>query len=120
MVTNFEEYTYNITDEERIIIIPILIKGLSNKTKENPIHSDIICKKLNEYFKINNININISGARLRKLTNFLRSEGKLPVIATSKGYYCSYDKLEIIKQIESLEDRARAIYNSAAGLRKFL
>ncbi|MFY8161624.1 MAG: hypothetical protein ACOVNU_09870 [Candidatus Kapaibacteriota bacterium] len=119
MVKNFEEYTYDVTDEERVII-PILIKGLSTKTKENPIHSDDICKKLNEYFLKSNMNITISGARLRKLTNLLRSKGVLPIIATSKGYYCSFDKLEIRNQIESLEDRARAIYNSAEGLRKFL
>jgi hypothetical protein len=119
MVKNFEEFTYEITDEERIIM-PILIKGLSTKTKDNPMYSEEICKRLNEYFKKSNMNITITGARLRKITNFLRSEGVLPIIATSKGYYCSFDKIEIRKQIESLEDRARSIYNSAEGLRKFL
>jgi len=44
----------------------------------------------------------------------------MPIIATSKGYYCSYNHLEIKAQIESLEERAQAIMASADGLRKFL
>ena len=119
MITNFSEFTFPVTEDEKIIL-PILIKGLSTKTKDNPIHSDEICKRLNEYFKNSNIDIVLSGVRLRKLTNFLRSEGVLPIIATSKCYYCSFDKLEIIKQIESLEDRANSILNSANGLKKFI
>ena len=119
MIKNFEEITKEMTEGEKKLV-PVIIKGLSTKTKDNPIHSDEICKRLNEYFKNSNIDIVLSGVRLRKLTNFLRSEGVLPIIATSKCYYCSFDKLEIIKQIESLEDRANSILNSANGLKKFI
>jgi tetrahydromethanopterin S-methyltransferase subunit B len=50
----------------------------------------------------------------------IRSKGILPLIATSNGYYCSYDKQEIMEQIKSLQERADAIINSANGLKKFL
>jgi len=53
---------------------------------------------------------------LRKLTHFLRCNSILPLIATSKGYYVSYDNAEIDKQIKSLQERAAAIIESANGL----
>lgn len=114
MITNFEINTYSLTDEEKVYI-PLIIKGMSNKTKNNPIKSDAICKALKD-----NFGINMTGARLRKITNFIRSEGILPIIATSNGYYCSYDQDEIRNQIQSLYERADAIRHSADGLKRFL
>lgn len=116
MITNFEKETSPLTEEEQKYI-KLVITGLSTKTKDNPIKSEEICKRLNEKY---NFGCKMTGARLRKITNFIRSEGILPVIATSNGYYCSYDKNEIIEQIQSLNERADAILRSANGLRKFL
>jgi hypothetical protein len=44
----------------------------------------------------------------------------LPLIATSQGYYVSYDKQEINAQIQSLVERANSILKSAEGLKKFI
>jgi hypothetical protein len=41
-------------------------------------------------------------------------------MATSQGYYVSYDKQEILDQINSLTQRANSIMNSANGLKNFL
>jgi hypothetical protein len=57
---------------------------------------------------------------LRKLVNHIRVKGILPIIATSQGYYVSYDKQDILDQINSLTQRANSILNSANGLRNFL
>jgi hypothetical protein len=116
MITNFENETCPLSDDEKQFV-PLIIQGLSTKTKDNPIKSDSICEKLNDKY---NYGCKMTGARLRKITNFIRSEGILPVIATSNGYYCSYDKKEIEDQIKSLYERAEAIKNSADGLKKFL
>ena len=116
MITNFENETCPLSDDEKQFV-KIIIKGLENKTKDNPIKSDEICSKLNEKF---DFGCKMTGARLRKITNFIRSEGILPVIATSNGYYCSYDKKEIEDQIKSLYERAEAIMKSADGLKRFL
>lgn len=105
--------TASLSDEE-IMLANVIIKGLENKTKENAIKGSEICQRLNDK------GYNISEARLRKITNMIRTNGKLPIIATSRGYYCSYDKEEIRKQIKSLMERAEAIINSANGLKKFL
>lgn len=113
MVTNFENITASLSDDEKQLV-PIIIKGLSTKTKDSAIKATEICTKLNDK------GYKITEARLRKITNFIRSEGILPVIATSNGYYISYDKQEISKQIQSLTERAEAIMSSANGLKKFI
>jgi hypothetical protein len=115
MITNFEIETAPLTEDEKLYI-PIIIKGLSTKSKDKAIKSDAIVKALNEKYTY----CKMTGARLRKITNFIRSEGILPIIATSNGYYVSYDEEEIKSQIVSLLDRAQAIINSANGLKKFL
>lgn len=113
MLKNFEDITYDLTDEEKELA-DLIMWGLSTKTKDNPIKGADICKKLNEK------GYNITEARLRKITNMIRSLGKLPIIATSRGYYCSYDREEIESQIQSLMERANAIIKSAEGLKKFI
>ena len=113
MITNFEIITAELSEEERELVY-LIIRGLETKTKDNPIKGAEICKRLSDK------GYSLPEARLRKITNLIRSSGKLPIIATSKGYYCSYDKEDIRKQIESLMERADAIINSANGLRTFL
>lgn len=113
MITNFENITSQLTEDEKELV-HIIIQGLSGRTKDTPIKGAEICKKLN------NKGYKITEARLRKITNFIRSESILPIIATSNGYYCSYDKDEIKKQIQSLIERADAIMLSANGLKKFI
>jgi len=118
MITNFENITSDLTDEEKKII-PILIKGFNSHSKENPIKAPQIVKCINE--KKENYNIkSFSEVRLRKLCNFIRSNSLIPLISTSEGYYVSYNKEEIHKQIESLNQRANAILSSANGLTKFI
>lgn len=118
MITNFEQYTHELTDEEKKLV-PILIAGFKTKTKSNPITGADIVKAINsqkEKFGIKTF----SEPRLRKICNFIRAKGILPLISTSNGYYLSYDKEELRKQILSLNERADAIRNSAAGLEKML
>lgn len=113
MITNFEEITSELTARE-LELLPIIIQGLSTKTKSNPIKEpEIVSKMRNSGYKL-------SGERLRKIINHIRCHGLLPVIGTSKGYYVSYDKDEIFKQIKSLNQRANSIINSAKGLNKFI
>ena len=117
MVTNFEILTSELTTDEKQLI-KILIAGFKSHVGRNSaITSDEIIKILNDkpYTKVK-----VTGVRLRKMCNFIRSKGMLPLIATSNGYFCSNDKNEIQKQITSLNERADAIRNSAKGLEIFL
>lgn len=114
MIEGFEKETSPLNDEEKKLI-PILIKGLANKdSKDKAMIGKEICRIITlKYSKL-------TEPRLRKITNFLRSEKILPVIATSNGYYVSYDKKEIKKQINSLEQRIEAMQTAVNGLKKWL
>jgi hypothetical protein len=117
MITNFEDETQNLSDKE-LAIVPSIVKAFRKYTKENPIKSPEIVTRYNAGIKKGDVILN--GVRLRKIVNHIRSYGMLPLIATSKGYYVSYDKEEIKLQITSLRERANSIENCAIGLQEFL
>lgn len=114
MVTGFDLETAPLSDEEKALV-PVIIKGLYTKrTPLDAVHGAEICRKVTlKYSKL-------TEPRLRKITNYLRSAKILPVMATSKGYYISYDKAEIAKQIISLEQRRDAMQAAIDGLKLWM
>jgi hypothetical protein len=116
MITNFEQVTENLSNDDLVFLQP-LINGISKRTKDNPIKARDIVVAMNNHRAGGK---KFSEVLLRKLTNYIRSNGVLPLIATSDGYYCSTDSAEIIKQIQSLEQRARSIQRCADGLNRYL
>jgi hypothetical protein len=62
----------------------------------------------------------MTGVRLRKMVNYIRSNSLIPLIATSHGYFTSDCKQTIQEQIKSLQERANSIERCAQGLKKFL
>ena len=119
MLTNFEEYTQELSQEE-MELIPIVIHGFRQYKKENPIKSELIIKRMNEFLALHGIQLKMTGPRLRKLVNYIRSNGLLPLIATSNGYFTSDCKQTILDQIRSLQERANSIERCAHGLSKFI
>ena len=115
MITNFEEFTEILTDKEKKQI-PYIIELLWTATKEHQINGAALCASVN--FRAGEKVL--TPPRLRKITNFIRSNSIFPLIATSIGYYRTDNKEEIKEQIKSLTERADAILNSARGLQKFL
>lgn len=118
MINNFEDFTYELTEQEKSLL-PMLIKGLSNKSSEEPIKASDIVSKMNKFNNGTNLP-KMHDVRLRKMVNYIRTNGLLPIIATSKGYFVSYDENIILEQIESLTQRAKSIEKCANGLYKFL
>ena len=119
MITNFETLTIELTDEE-LQVIPILIKGFKTHEKENPITEPNIIENMNIFLKQNtDLKIKITGVRLRKMVNYIRVNALIPLMATSQGYFVSYDQKEIESQIKSLYQRAKSISNAADGLLLF-
>ena len=119
MITNFEAITHELTAKE-LELIPILVKSFSTRKENCPIKSPDIIKGVNDYLVRNNRKIKMSGPRLRKCCNYIRANGLLPLIATSTGYYVSYDKEIVKEQIKSLRQRANSINRCADGLEKFV
>lgn len=118
MITNFEEITAPLTTDEKAIIK--LLMSLFNKTKkDNPVKSYKLVDDINSLKHFIGIKNEISGVTIRKLVNLIRRNGLFPVIATSKGYYVSYEKEEVAKAVKSLQERAQAIEQASFGLEKF-
>lgn len=119
MIDNFEDFTHELSDDE-LKLVPLVISGFKNYTINNPIKSDTIVKRMNEFLTKNDYPIKMSGVRLRKIVNHIRTNGLQPLIATSKGYFVSEDKEVIQEQINSLNQRANSIKRCADGLSKYL
>lgn len=118
MITNFENITTELTMKE-LVLLPFIVKGFKHH-RDKPIKAPEIIEKLNTWLEANNYEQRLTPARLRKFVNHIRTTGTLPLIATPKGYFVSYDKKEIEKQIKSLKERARSIERCANGLNKYL
>jgi len=119
MITNFEEITKDLNDDEKKLI-PIIIKSLKKYTKSNPIREPEIVKGINENKDRLNLKNKFTGVRLRKLINFIRSNAMLPVIGTSKGYYVTDDHNEVMKQIKSMKERNNQVQRAINGLEQYL
>ena len=119
MITTFETYTAELTSEE-MEILPLIIHGFRAYKKNNPIKAELIVKRMNEYLQNNGYKIRFTQPRLRKLVNYIRSNGLIPLIATSQGYFTSDCKETIAEQIKSLYERANSIERCANGLKRFL
>lgn len=118
MVTNFETHTEEL-DANDLQIIPIVIKSFGKYTKDNPIKAPEIVANFNLNREKIGYPKKMTEPKLRKICNHIRSNGLLPLIATSQGYYVSYDQKEVNDMIRSLRERANAINRSADGLTKF-
>jgi hypothetical protein len=116
MILGFEEITVELTDDE-CRLLPYLFKGFERRTKNNPIKARDICAGMNKIST--ETGVVLTEVRLRKICNFIRVKGMIPLIATSSGYYLSDDPEEIKKQIQSLKDRAGAILAGANGLEQY-
>lgn len=118
MITNFTNITYELTEDE-IKHVNSLVLALKLRTKESAIKAPEIVKSMNIFAERHDL-CKMTDARLRKCINYIRSNSILPVIATSNGYYCSYDEKELSDQIKSLTERANSIMDTVFGLNKIL
>ncbi len=110
MLHGFEKQTAPLTTEEKILV-PLLIDMLKDKQGANKaIISDDLCAMLKFYANSFTKPIEISGARLRKMINYVRTHGLLiGLVASSKGYYITTDPEEIQAYLSSLAGREMAI-----------
>ena len=115
MITNFEEYTQDLTSEE-LATISKVCEVLSIYTKANPVKSPALVKHINNELRKEQWHVQITEVRLRKIVHTIRATGMLPVIATSKGYYISYDVDDVCAQVRSLIERGQSIDACAKGM----
>lgn len=118
MITNFEGVTNPLTDDE-MKLVPYIMDGLRKRDKDHPIKGAEICERMQAFKKTIGIKEKpkLTDARLRKIINYIRINALLPIGATSNGYFCITDYLELEGQIKSLKERADAIYAAADGIK---
>lgn len=103
MIEGFETQTARLTeDEERLI--PMLVQQLSKKKGKA---MAVTNKDIEKAFQ--KINVNISGARIRKLINHIRTMGLVELLcATSNGYYVAKTNKEVESYLTGLKARIDA------------
>jgi hypothetical protein len=89
---------------------------------QSAIKSEELCKIINTLYQLETMErqFPVNGVKLRKMVNYIRKNGILPIIATSRGYFVTYEKELIEKQIKSLNERAAGIKDAANGMLRYL
>lgn len=111
MITTFEDYTFEVTDQEKKTILPrvhaILLKAIG---KERATTNEQVLKEINEAPELQAARIKTSTPRIRKIIHELRVSGKIPLlIASSEGYYITSNQEEVDKYLDSLRERINSI-----------
>lgn len=110
MITGFESITSHLSAND-LKFVPIIIAGMkAHRGKDNAITGTQIVNKVS----------GLTEPRLRKIVNYIRQNGMLPIIATSNGYFMADCEDDILDQIQSLQDRIDAIAAARDGLAKFV
>jgi hypothetical protein len=104
MLKNFEKITIELTSQELEYVEFLGQWFMHNKGKENVVKNGDIIKLIKTAF-----DKKITEPRVRKVVQFLRTNGLPNLIATSNGYFYSDDVAEIEAWIVSLKQREAAI-----------
>ena len=105
MIQGFEQQTEKLTDYEKEVLLPVMVKCLERKIgKENAVTNAYMCVKMNEK------GYEISEVRIRKIINHIRTNWLVPrLMASNAGYYVTNDADELRAYITSLKGREEAI-----------
>ena len=106
MVTGFEDFTAELTVEEKGKLLPLVVDILKTRVGQRwAISNKAICKILKDY------NIpKVSEPRIRKVIHYIRENGLVPhLIANSKGYYIAESIEAVEGYIWSLRQRSNSI-----------
>jgi len=109
-------HTEKLTTEEKDIVLPVLLKALKRGTEEQPLVSDKIVKWFNNNKDRIGMKSSFTSTRLRKLTNYCRTNAIAPIIANSKGYYISNKKKDLVELKMSLISRIESLQAVVKGI----
>ena len=107
-----------LTDEERIVLLPLLMKFFNEKTSKSfPVIGKEIIRRFNDKKDQIGFKAAFNNSRFMKLTNYIRAQKMLKLASCSKGYYVSYEADVLEECALSLENRCESILAAARGLR---
>lgn len=104
MIQGFEQYTAELTDNEREVIVPIVCAMLNGRKAENAITNIAIREALQKRGH------RVSDPTIRKVINYIRLRGLVQrVVASAKGYYIAGSIREVEDYCRSLTQRSNSI-----------
>ena len=105
MLTTFEEFTDELNDYERKVLLPKMIQCFEKHIgEETAITNREIVKKMQAH------GYEITDARIRKIVHIIRRHSLVPcLVASSKGYFVADKISQISDCIDSLQGRESAI-----------
>jgi predicted GTPase len=114
MILGFEEYTKELTDDEKNVLLPLIVRRIRYQIgKTNAVKNKTIVKSLK------NAGYKISGARFRKIIHIIRVSGMVEgIVATSDGYYIAATEEEWLKYLISISQRIKHIDDLRSALRR--
>lgn len=117
MITNFEDYTAMLSTYERDMIVPMLVNELKTRVgAKYAIRNRDLCKM----FAVRGYQ-GVTESRVRKCINYIRVHGLVPhLIANNRGYFCATSIEQAEAYIDSLDQRAKAIWAMRAALKRDL
>jgi hypothetical protein len=106
-----------LNDEERIILLPLLLKLFKEKTNDKKhLTASVIIKKFNEKKDAIGFKCAFNNQRFMKLTNYIRAKKLIGLVSCGTGYYASSDEETLEACADSLMNRIEAIEAAAIGL----
>lgn len=117
MITNFEDYTATLTTYERDMLVPLLAAYLKTRVgAKYAVRNKEMCRMFTEKGYQG-----LTEARVRKCINYIRINGLVPhLIANSHGYFCATSIEQVQTYMESLDQRAKAIWAMRSALNREL
>jgi hypothetical protein len=105
MINGFDDYTFELTSEEKFVVQTIVKRFNMLKGKRNIVTGEQIRVGL-----INHLKIDFKESRIRKMIQYIRLNNLvLGLVATSRGYYVAETIDEIQQWVDSLKSRENAI-----------
>jgi len=105
MIPTFEEHTLPLSEYEKNVLLPLMIKGFKTKIgKENCITNPQICETLKSK------GYKVTQPRVRKIVFYIRNKNMIPkLIASSKGYWIATDRKEVTSWLDSVNSKISAL-----------
>lgn len=113
MIQGFEYQTAELTTYEQDMLVPVIVAGLKTRIgAKNAMRSTDIAALL-----VKRGYPPISGSRVRKCINHIRTYGLVPhLIANSRGYFVATSVEEVERYASSLQQRANSILSVKKAL----
>lgn len=116
----FKEYSsIKLSIEDRDVFLPLLKKFFKKSYSKGKKHTAREIVRIFQEYNENNgfiFGSRFSENRLRKLTNYMRVNAILPIIADAEGYFISYIVEDLEAEINSLNSRIKSIEQAKQGL----